>query len=77
MSTHQTCYDLLEKIVAMDNVSFNLSNGLLGYGANCSTDSYPLALQTTIQFLNDKGFNEEDKLKYMNAFHYGFMLSTK
>lgn len=61
MSENQACYDLLEKIVAMDNVSFNLSNGLLGYCANCSANSYPLAHQTIIQFLNDKGFN--DKIK--------------
>ena len=77
MSINQTCYDLLEKIVNMDKVSFNLCNGLLGYGANCNANSYPSALQTITQFLNDKGFNDEDKLKYINAFQYGFMLSTK
>ncbi len=74
MSIDVKLYEMLEKLKVGDN-SFNISNGLLGCGYNCPIDKREIMTTTIVKFLTN--FNQEDQIKYMNAYQYGIILSNK
>lgn len=79
MAINNECYEYLNKIVSntnQTNLSFNLSNGLLGLGSSCRAEKHEEIKITVAKFLNDQQYDDENKLKYIAALNFGFMLAS-